>query len=196
MKNISLTLNIILFIAVAILYYLHFKEPKRTDEPAGSPLPAVHVSNADIVYVNSDSLLDQYDFYKSEKSQFETAQTRIKGELKSQSEKLQQEIEAYQQQGASMTDAQRAKKEEELTMKQQQLMQRKEELVAKLDEDQSKSSEQLYAKLNEYLRKHNNKYHFVLGFQKGGGILFANDSLNITKEVIEGLNREYQEQKK
>ena len=156
------------------------------------------IQNAGIVFVNSDSLLDQYEFFKNAKTQLEASQSRIKSELKTQGEQLQKDAELYQQQAVGMTDAQRSKKEEELGMRQQQLMQRKEELLNKLDEEQSKSSEELYIKLNQYLTKYNKgkNYQFVLGFQKGGGILFANDSLNITKEVVAGLNKEYAESKK
>jgi outer membrane protein len=34
----------------------------------------------------------------------------------------------------------------------------------------------------------------VLSFTKGGGILYANDSLDITKNVVKGLNEEYIQQ--
>ena len=199
MKNISLVLNVILIIAVGILYYLHFKGyDSKISQNEDQPQHFIPMPNAGIVYVNSDSLLNQYEFYKNEKSQFEAAQNRIKNELKSQGEHLQQEVDLYQKQAIGMTDAEKAQKEEQLTMKQQQLMQKKDELLSKLDEDQGKSSEELYSRLNQYLKKYNKNrnYNFVLGFQKGGGILFANDSLNITKDVIEGLNKEYVEEKK
>jgi len=194
MKNISIVLNVILAIAVAILYYLHFAEGKSgavvNEGQSGNFIP---ISNSGIVFVNSDSLLEHYDFYKNAKKQFEESQGRIKNELKTQGENLQKEIEQYQQQAIGMTDMEKMQKEEQLGMKQQQIMQRKEELLDKLDAEQSKSSEELYNRLNQYLKKFNQgrNYNFVLGFQKGGGILFANDSLNITKDVVEGLNKEY-----
>jgi Skp family chaperone for outer membrane proteins len=31
-------------------------------------------------------------------------------------------------------------------------------------------------------------YKFILGYQRGSGILLANDSLDITKDVIRGIN--------
>ena len=199
MRNLTMVLNVILLIAVAVLYYLHFKENKTIISPVEKqnqsfiPLPVTG-----IVYVNSDSLLDQYAFYKNERSKFEASQNRIKNELKTQGEILQGEVDLYQKQAIGMTDMERAKKEEQLTIKQQQIMQRKEELLNKLDEEQGKSSEELYLRLNQFLKKFNKSknYNFVLGFQKGGGILFANDSLNITRDVVDGLNKEYLEEKK
>ena len=199
MKNISIILNVVLFVAVIILYFLHFSEKKTggNSDPISSgnyiPLPS-----SGIVFVNSDSLLENYEYYKNAKKQFEESQGKIKNELKTQGENLQKEIEQYQQQAIGMTDMEKARKEEQLTMKQQQIMARKEELLDKLDADQSKSSEELYNRLNQYLKKYNKgkNYNYVLGFQKGGGILFANDSLNITKDVVEGLNKDYQEEHK
>jgi len=31
----------------------------------------------------------------------------------------------------------------------------------------------------------------VLGYSKGGGILFANADLDVTKKIVEGLNNDY-----
>ena len=199
MKNLSMMLNVVLIIAVAVLYYLHFKGKESfVSAEAKQNQSFIPLPSTGIVYINSDSLLDQYEFYKNERSKFEASQNKIKNELKSQGENLQGEVELYQKQAIGMTDLERAKKEEQLTMKQQQIMQRKEELLSKLDEEQGKSSEELYMRLNQYLKKFNKtrNYNFVLGFQKGGGILFANDSLNITKDVVEGLNKEFLEEKK
>lgn len=194
MKNLSLILNVILFIAVGYLYVLHFgkKEQSGTNDATGT-IPALPVSAGGIVYVNSDSLLEQYEFTKNQKAQLEASQDRIKNELKAQGERLQKEIEEYQQQAVGMTDMQRQQKEEQLAMKQQQYLERRDEALAKLDEEQSRTSEELYDRLAMYLKEFNKdkNYQFILGYQRGGGILFANDSLNITRQVIEGLNNQY-----
>ena len=203
MKNLSIVLNIILLAAVVYLYYLHFSSgtPAVSDEMDASPVvqsaPAATLPAGSIVYVNSDSLLDAYDFYKSKKSAFESSQKKMQTELKSASDKLQQDVMDYQQQAGAMTENQRIEKEEQFAKRQQQLMQRKDELLDKLDEEQSKGSEELYDRLNAFLKKYNRdkNYMYVLGYQKGGGILMANDSLNITADVIKGLNEEYAKEK-
>jgi outer membrane protein len=199
MRNLSWILNIVLLLAVTYLFYLHFKG-NSIETPSNTEVPkTVTLSTAQgIVFVNSDSLLNKYDFYKNKKKEFEDAQESIKRELKTESERLQKDMEQYQQQGGAMTEQQRAQVEEQLTMRQQKLLQKKDMMVEKLDEEQSKSSDELYVKLNEYFTRYNkdHNYSYILGFQKGGGILFANDSLNITSEIIEGLNKEYSGGKK
>lgn len=195
MKNLSIILNIVLLVAVCYLYYLHFSSGKTEVESSSTTLPPLPVSAGGIVFVNSDSLIDQYDYFKTQRKQLEESQARIKNELKTQGEKLQREIEEYQEQAPGMTDFQRQQKEEQLALKQQQFIQKRDEAMEKLDEQTTKSSEELYDRLGSYLKEFNKdkNYQFILGYQRGGGILYANDSLNITKQVIDGLNRSQKE---
>ncbi|MFN8143648.1 MAG: OmpH family outer membrane protein [Bacteroidia bacterium] len=201
MKNLSLILNFILLIAVGILYYLHFSNGSEKSSESGTVqeiakvLPSVP---GGIVYVNSDSLLDNYTYFKKKKEELEAKQERIKNELTSESDRLQKDAADYQEKAAGMTDLQRQQTEEQLMARQQKLMDKKDQMLGQLEEEKSKSSEELYLKVSSFIRSLNvnNKYNFVLGYSKGGGILFANDSLDITGKVLEGLNKEYEEGKK
>jgi len=202
MNKINLLIQSVLIIAVAILYYLHFnrKAPSENSGIATSEMqPAIYSSGSGsgIVFINSDSLLDNYVYFKDQKVEFESKQKKIRSELESESNKLQRDVESYQQRSVGMTDMQRQIEEEQLMMRQQKLMQRKDELLEKLDDEQARSSEELFTRLSDYLRRYNKdkNYHFILGYQKGGGILFANDSLDITAPVLQGLNKEYEDRK-
>lgn len=182
----------ILALAVVILYYLHFKSPAAEATPvAVATVPA----GTHIVYVNSDSLLENLSFYKNKKAEFESKEDEIKKHLQAESERLQKDAADYQDQAAMMTENDRAKKEEELMQRQQSLMKKKDDMLGAFEDEQSKFSEELYTRLSSFLKEYNKgkNYTFILGYQKGGGILFANDSLDITRQVIEGLNKESEE---
>ena len=63
-----------------------------------------------------------------------------------------------------------------------------------LDEEQAKKQEELYSNIREYIKKHHaeNKYEFVLGYSSnGGGILYADNAVDVTQQIIDGLNKEY-----
>jgi len=161
MKNLSIVLNLILVVAVAILFYFHF-----SDKPeVGQAVTAIPVATGNIVYVNSDSLLEQYDYFKNKKSEFEQSQTKIKSQLRSEGEKLQKEIEDYQKNASMMTAQQRQATEEQLSFKQQSFLQKKDELLGKLEDEQSKVNEEIYTKLGSYIKEfnRNRNYSFVLG---------------------------------
>lgn len=203
MKNFSTIIQILLVLAVIGLYILYFSE-KGEGEPIKEDNGTELVSNSGIsavtggvVFINSDSLLDNYIYFKNKKTEFESRQNRIQSELEAESSKIQKDAESYQRRAPGMTDMQRQIEEEQLMQRQQKLMTRKDELLDKLDEEQSKSSEELYNRLAKYLKDYNKdkNYQFIFGFQKGGGILFANDSLDITGPVLKGLNEEYSKEK-
>ena len=199
MRNTSIVLNVILIIAVGLLYYLHFSSRPQdfSENNTSQPMPALDVADGSIVFINSDSLLENYQYYIDKKKEFEAKRDLIRAELEKQGDQLRSEIELYQKQAIGMTDAERANKEEQLGRKQQKLMEYKDDRLSKMEEEKDKSSVELYSMISDFLKRHkNNTYNYVLGYQHGGGILFANDSLNITQEVIDGLNKEYRESKK
>ena len=73
MKNFSGILNVILVAAVAVLYYLHFS---HATEPAVQN-KVVNMSNFNIAFVNSDSLLDNYLYFKNKDELYASLSLRI-----------------------------------------------------------------------------------------------------------------------
>jgi outer membrane protein len=89
-----------------------------------------------------------------------------------------------------MTEEQRQKEEERLYRKQQDFGKMRQALLDELGEEEDKIMNNIYKDLSEVLKEYNKtrRYHFILGYQKGSGILLANDSLDITREIIEAVN--------
>lgn len=194
MKRVLIFVNVALLAAVAHLYYLHFtSNTGETDGGVEAIIQKTALTPGGIYYVNSDSLLDNYEFYKSKKADLEKRQEKIRADLKSAGQKLQSDVEKYQQSAGGMTAEQRQQVEETLMARQQQLVQQKDELLSQLDEEQSMYSDSLFVRLTSFLKEFNKgkSVHYVLGYQRGGGILYANDSLDITQPVLQGLNKQW-----
>lgn len=197
MKSSNLIFNIIIAIAVVVLYILHFSSPSVSPVFSGGS-DSTHVvdASAETVYVNGDSLLENYDYFKKAKKDFEAKTARTENEITAKRTALEREFAAYQQQGASLSQDQRAKVEENLMRKEQELRTYSENAAAKLQEEQVKFNEKLFDKVSDYLKEHTKgkNYKIVMNYTKGTGILYANDSLDITNEVLEGLNDQYQKE--
>jgi len=188
MKNLSLILNAVLLIAVAFLYYKVYAAKNNS-----SPAPiAVPVGASSIVYVNSDSLLDNYPFFTELKNSLEKKQDSIENILKGRGRLLENDIKSYQEKGATMTDQERQVTEEGLGKRQEELMSYKEDMTNEMAKAEENLNDTLHNNLINALRKYNRdrNYHFILGYQKGSGILLASDSLDITKQIIDELNKE------
>lgn len=192
MKNLSLILNVVLFVAVAVLYFLHFSIQSNSEESSESTM--VNSLPANIAYINSDTLLKNYEFSKVASDQLENRKDELQAEYENRARGLQTEIANFQRNAQNMTIAQARAVEEDLTKKQQNLMRYQETLSQTLLQEESKISNELYNKVANYLRDYGlaNNYQIVLTYQKGSGVLYANDSLNITREIISGLNQAYQ----
>lgn len=147
--------------------------------------------NNAIVFINSDSLLNEYNYFNTLKSNLEKKQDSIDVFLRTRGAALEKEVSNYQNSAAGMSPEQRAATEEKLMAKQQGLMEMKQNMVEQLQEQESVMNDSIHDNLHRYLQEYNRKknYLYILGYQRGSGILLANDSLDITKEILDGLNK-------
>jgi outer membrane protein len=78
-------------------------------------------------------------------------------------------------------------------MKEQELYQLQQQLQYQLAEESQVAQRKVINAIMEYLKaiEEAEDYQFVLGATFGGNILYANEQLNVTKEVTAGLNAAY-----
>jgi len=190
-NNISIGLNVVLLIAVVVLYVLHFNENSDSIEHAeSSDIAPVDLS---IAYVNSDSLLKNYDFFKELEKQLIEKRDKLNVEYQNRAEGLQREIANFQSTAGNMTISQARAVEEDLRKKQQNLMMYQEQLGQQFMQEEAKMNTELYDKVSDYLQDFgsNKNLQIVLTYTKGSGVLYANEGLDITDQILAGLNEAY-----
>ncbi|MFP4366980.1 MAG: OmpH family outer membrane protein [Bacteroidales bacterium] len=199
MKNLSLIVNVILGVAVAVLYFLHFNGPAINEDlqdesvERGEYLP----SSANIVYVNFDTLLNNYDMFFELQKKFLEKQQSLESDLTRSSRSYENQVVDFQDkvQKGLVTRSQAQQLELELTQLQQELMQQREQYSQELMEEEQVMNRQLQHSIYDYLEEYNkdHDYHYILSHSFGGPFLYTDENLNITRDVIEGLNKKYQE---
>ncbi len=171
----------------------------KTEGTAAKPAATVDANKDKIVFVDSDSLLNQYEYFKVLKTKMEAKGKAADADLKAKAQAFQRDAQQAQAQIGSMTAEQRAATEERLGRKQQELQAYQQNAGAAFQNEQAKEQEALYNKVSDYLKIYakDKGYKMVLKYQKGmGDILFADESLDVTSEVIKGLNEAYNKEKK
>jgi outer membrane protein len=195
MKNISIILNIVLLVAVAVLYYLHFSsgKPAAANSTGSSDIP----SNIKIAYVNSDTLSKYYDYLKDTREIMEAKANRLDSDFKKRAQGLQNEIAAYQRNVNSMTVGQLKATEEDLARKQQNLQMFQQSLSQEVMRDEARINQELYDKVTSYLAKYGNEkgLQVILKYDPSSDVLHASNALDVTQEVLNGLNQEYKANK-
>jgi outer membrane protein len=191
-NNTSLIWNIVLSIAVAVLFFLHFS---GNNSEAVSGSDGGVVAGRRTVYVQVDSLLTNYDYFKDAKKALENKHFQLENELNTKGRSLQNEVAFFQQKAQTMTPDQARSTEAQLMKKQQDLVGYRDQAMAGLQQEEASKNEELYKQIRSYIEKYNkdNKYEYVLGYSLGGGILFADKSLDVTQKIVEGLNKAYKE---
>lgn len=152
-----------------------------------------------IVYVNSDSLLSNYEYFKDVRTRFEDKAKKAQADLQSKGTAFQREVADYQKNAGTMTAEQRANTEERLARKQEELGRLNQNASNSLAQEEMEENSKLYNKVSDYLKKHSKEkgYKFVLTYSTSNpAVLYADDALEITKEVVDGLNAEYEKEKK
>lgn len=178
----------------AVVISCNQEQPKTAAAPA-----ATADSKESIVFVNSDSLLNNYEYFKQLRTTFEQKSKKAQSDLQSKGAAFQREVAAYQKNAATLSADQRAATEERLARKQQELAAYNQNAGNALANEEAAENEKLYNKVADYLKKYGKDkgYKLVLTYSKSNPtILFADESLDVTKEVVAGLNAEFKKEKK
>ncbi len=189
MKNVPIALSGLSLVAVAVLYFLHFSSAPKT-----SPSTTVTSGDAKVAYVNSDTVLKYYDYYKEVKVRFESKGKKLEQDLQNRAQSLQNEIGAYQRNLSTMTIGQAKAVEEDLGKKQQNFRVYQQSVEQELVNDQSKVNAELYGNITSYLKTYGAERGLdaVLKFDPSSDLLYGSAAIDITQDVIKGLNEAFQ----
>lgn len=193
MKNISVAVTLLLFAAVLFLYVKVFSSPKQTTSSAintksSSPL---NQKSVHIAFVELDSLNDNIGYIKDRRSQLETEQKAIETEWQSGYRTLENRKNDFLKRGNSITQQEAEKFQGELMQQQQQVDGKKQALTQKLSEKSYQFMDDIQSKLKLFLKDYNKdgKYQYILTTGTGlDYMLYKDSSLNITADVIKGMN--------
>jgi outer membrane protein len=198
MKNILLIINIILIFLVGYLYYLHFSNTKKPSiQSIQNKAGAVLKDGAKVAYIDLDSLQNNYAYYKKIKTEFERKQAAANDEISGMQKKYQNRAMQLQQKGSTMTQPEQEAAMQEINKMQQDLQSRKQTIDNDLYNYNSKMKEDILTRIQDYLKQYNKdgRYSYIFSYEPG--FMFYKDStLNITPDVIAGLNELYSENKK
>jgi outer membrane protein len=196
MKNLSLILNVVLLVAVAVLYILHFSN-KSDVESTGSEADSTSISDLKIAFIHSDTVLKYYDYLKVNREQLEAKTKKMDEDLQRRTEGLRSEIAAYQRNVSTMTLGQVRAVEEDLGKKQQNLQMYQQRLQQELLQEEANLNKELYERVTGFLKKYGQEkgLQVVLKYDPSSDVLYGVDALDITQDVIKGLNEAYTAEK-
>jgi outer membrane protein len=195
MKSFSTYLNVVLILAVGVLYYLHFSQ-KPNNAVKIRPSIAVKGDSTQplIGYVDLDSLNEKIDYIKTNRKAMEAEQVSIESEWEASYRNLENQKNEFLKKGASITQEQAEAFQNMLLENQQQIDNKKQVMRQKLNEKSYKFMDGIQKELQLFLDEYNESKAFTYIFTTGNGLdymVYKDTAYNITKDVIEGMNERY-----
>lgn len=218
-SQVNLVFNIILSIAVIVLFVIYFtngKSNKTANSENGRSAEATEIAisesqdaqddtskfyevnmpkNFTVAYVNTDSLWNQYKFVQDALVTLSTKEEQMTKSLETKAKKLQSDYENYVRQGKAGLLTLQQQKDTEASLQQQQQegvmleQQLSEQLMANKQAVNNQLTDTILSFLNGYRVEH--QYTLILQYGYSSGLLSATPELDITKDVIKRLNAKY-----
>ena len=201
MKKLIYFLIVCAIGAVIFLVYIIAKKSQGSETPVDTDVSQTTTdspltSNSGlIVYVELDSIIEHYSMTKDLTGVLEEKIKKKESELANLERKFQASVNDFQNKATKglETRSTLARMEEQLGHEQQRLMQLAERYRMEMAEEQSVMQRQILQSIMDYLKEYNKdkRYQYILGNAFDAKILYADPSLNITAEVLVGLNAQY-----
>lgn len=196
MKKANLIINIVLIIAVAALFVLHFTGSGKASQTQAAGSGNAAASRGDIVYINLDTLINQYDMYNDLRSELQGKFSAIENDLNKQGRALQNDIQSFQEkmQKGLLTRSQAESMNNDLAQRDQDLRNLTLQKQTEIQEEEAVMYNKVMDAITTFVANYNRdrQYSLILTTTAATTTVLNGDSaLDITQEILDGLNAEY-----
>jgi len=150
-------------------------------------------TNRKNVYVDSSKLLNQYKGMEAARAAYQQKAGAWKANIDTLANEVQQQIFKYEKESKSMTAKERQLSQELIRSKQKQFADYQQAMNTQAQQEDAKMTQEVVTQINAYLKKYGEAkgYKIILAATEYGNLAYADEELDITDEVLEGLNKEY-----
>lgn len=199
MKSFKISICTLCATIVALTFTQCTQAPQQTT-PA---TPQVVYSNGEalkIAYVDIDTLLVNYSLWIELNEEMIRKEENVRATLNEKAKSLQTDYEDFERKLNNNAFATRERAEAEqnrILKKREDLEKLQERLTNELAVENNKNSLLFRDSINAYIRDYNKEHGYNIILSRiGDNILYIDNTMNITQEVIKGLNARHEKNKK
>ena len=167
-------------------------DSKQNPEAAA---PVIAEGGLKIAYVDTDTIMAKYQYAIDLNEELLAYKDQQEKYYQQQMTQFQSDYNNYLQTGASLTLTQQQAKEAELKQRMEKMSTLEQELMAKVAERQLSENTKLLNAIFAFIREYNAaNQQFDVILRKSFNdtpVLYANPAMDITDEILAGLNEEY-----
>jgi Outer membrane protein len=154
-----------------------------------------------IVYIQMDSLVNKYDMFNDLKTELESKAQAIEDDLKKKGRSFESAAKDFETKinKGLLTRAQAEEQQQILVQRQQNLQQLTQQKQIEMAEEEAVMGRKVMDAVKTFLEKYNQEKGYALILTTSGAtnaVIVGDPSLDITNDVLTGLNNEYVNSKK
>ena len=195
-----LVINVLLVVAVGWLYFDFYskKSEKKVVQTVVNNTKST-AGNAPIAYVELDSLNEKITYIKEKRRALEAEQKVIESEWQRSMRSLEAQRDNFVKRGDAITQAEAEKFQGQLMEQQQKIEANKQNAAQRLSEKSYVFMDDIQSKLKTFLKEYNKDQRYMYILTSGTGLdymIYRDSTLNITDDVIRGMNEKMSSLKK
>lgn len=174
MKNLALIVAIVNFAGLLFLGYVTYQR-------------------SSIVYVDSNQLINEYLGMLEARKVYQKKAESWKANIDTLTTEVKKHVMEYEKNNSRLTAKERQLSVELIRTKQKQLTEYQQAMNSQAEQEDARMTGEVIAQINAYIKKYGEEkgYTIVMAATQYGNIAYADEGLDITEEVLEGLNKEY-----
>lgn len=175
MKIFQIILYPVILLALAGIYYLHFSNAKK------------------IGFVRSNELVYGYQGMKDAQQLQESKTMEYKSNLDTLQSDFQKALSEYNLGLSGFSKQEKQEKESSLAIQQQNLKKYSESIQQSISENDQSLTQGILNQINTFVEEYAKKqgYSLIFGTTSSGNILYGENTIDITADVLEQLNKNY-----
>jgi outer membrane protein len=168
---------------------------RTTPDSTFSDIPVLKAEKGDVVFVRMDSILNAYDMYHEVRKEYEEDVMKAENDLRAKATAFQKEVNSFSEKydKGLITRSQAADEQTKLYNRQQSLEEESNKIRNELAEKEVVLLNQIHNAIVTYINKYNEDkgYSLIISTNGTSPVLYGNPGLDITNEIIQGLNDSY-----
>ncbi len=195
MKQLPLILSSLALVGVIVLGVLFSKN--SSTEPATSAIvtdSTGKVEHAVIGFFQMDSIDQQYKFLGQIRDQIKRNEVNATNELENMKKSAMNRVAQLEKRAPTMSQQEFEAAQKEIQQLQMNIQNREMKLSQDLQEKQLKLMQDINNEIEAFLKEYNKdgRFQFILSKASGDQIFFADSTLDITDDVLKGLNERHE----
>lgn len=198
MNKVLLAVNVLLVAAVGFLFYKVNSDSSASEAAAPKKNAAAMPVTNKVAFFNADSLTKHYAYISEKQKTMEIEERRLTSAIEAELRNYQTYGQQLQAKAATMTPKEQEEAMMDLRLREQKIGEMREKAALDIQKMSETIQKELFSKLENFLKKYNEKQQFdyILKYTEGGPIAFGKEALDITTDIISGMNAEYEASKK